>query len=228
MILINDYSNGNDMVVARPGIASIKDLKGKTIGVEIGFVGHLLLLKALEKNGMTEKDVKLVNVATDETPQTLASGDVDAIVAWQPNSGKALEAVAGSKAIFSSADVPGLIYDVLAVAPKSYVTRKKDWAKVLKAWYMAVDYIKDPATTDDAVRIMSSRVEISPESYKPFLAGTYILKKEEALARGAKGEGFDSLYGSSKISDDFNVRYKVYDEPQKMKSYIDLSLMKKL
>jgi NitT/TauT family transport system substrate-binding protein len=99
MILINDYSNGNDMVVGGPGITNIKALKGKKVGVEIGFVGHLLLLNALEKNGMSEKDVELVNVPTNETPQVLASGQVDAIVAWQPNSGQALKRVQGSSRI---------------------------------------------------------------------------------------------------------------------------------
>ena len=74
MILMNDYSNGNDMVIAGPGIASVAELKGKKIGVEVGFVSHLLLLNALEKNGMTESDVELVNVPTNETPQVLASG----------------------------------------------------------------------------------------------------------------------------------------------------------
>ena len=43
MILINDYSNGNDMVVAAPGITSMSELKGKKVGVELGFVSHLLL-----------------------------------------------------------------------------------------------------------------------------------------------------------------------------------------
>ncbi len=47
-ILINDYSNGNDMVVGRPGIRKITELKGKKVGVELGFVSHLLLLKGLE------------------------------------------------------------------------------------------------------------------------------------------------------------------------------------
>ena len=63
---------------------------------------------------MTEKDVKIVNVKTDETPQALKSGAVDAIGAWQPNSGAALKEVPGSTPIFTSADVPGLIYDMLA------------------------------------------------------------------------------------------------------------------
>ena len=119
MVLINDFSNGNDMVVAAPGISSVKDLKGKKVGVEVGLVGHLLLLKGLESVGYTEDDVELVNMPTDQAAQTLASGDVDAIVAWQPNSGQALKAVSGSKAIFTSADRPGLIYDTLAVSPNS-------------------------------------------------------------------------------------------------------------
>ena len=34
MIIINDFSNGNDMIIGKPGITSIKQLKGKKIGVE--------------------------------------------------------------------------------------------------------------------------------------------------------------------------------------------------
>jgi len=224
MILINDYSNGNDMVVAGPGIASVTDLKGKKIGVEIGFVGHLLLLNALEENGMTEADVELVNVPTNETPQVLASGDVDAIVAWQPNSGMALQMVPGSAAVYTSADEPGLIYDVLAVSPSSLAANRDEWTKVAKVWYRAVDYIKDPATRADAVRIMASRVGLEPAEYETFIDGTKILTLEEAKAFFEKTDGFDSLYGSSKLSDDFNVANDVYKDPQPIADYIDGSI----
>jgi len=224
MILINDYSNGNDMVVGGPGIGSLKDLKGKKIGVEVGFVSHLLLLDGLQQNGMSEADVELVNVPTNETPQVLASGDVSAIVAWQPNSGMALKLVPGSKKIFSSADQPGLIYDVLAVSPESLAARRADWATVAKVWYRIVDYIKDPATYEDAVKIMAARVGIEPAEYKGFIDGTKILTLDEAKGYFAKGEGYKSLYGSSKISDDFNVANKVYEAPEDLDSYIDGSL----
>jgi NitT/TauT family transport system substrate-binding protein len=228
MILINDYSNGNDMVVGAPGIGSLKDLKGKKIGVEVGFVSHLLLLDGLKQNGMNEADVELVNVPTNETPQVLASGDVSAIVAWQPNSGMALKLVPGSKKIFSSADQPGLIYDVLAVSPESLAARKDDWTKVAKVWYRIVDYIKDPKTYDDAVQIMAARVGIEPAEYKGFIDGTKILTLDEAREFFKKGEGYTSLYGSSKISDDFNVANKVYDEAQDIDSYIDPSITEAL
>jgi NitT/TauT family transport system substrate-binding protein len=228
MILMNDYSNGNDMVIAAPGISSVKELKGKKVGVEIGFVGHLLLLNALEKNGMTEADVELVNVPTNETPQVLASGEVDAVVAWQPSSGQALNLVPGSKAIYTSADEPGLIYDLLAVSPESLSARRDDWKKVIKVWYRAVDYLKDPKTTDDAVKIMAARVGLAPAEYKPFLKGTNILTLEEANKFMVKGDGFTSIYGSSKISDDFNVANKVYEKPEDIGSYIDPSLMSEM
>ncbi len=224
MILMNDYSNGNDMIIGKPGITSVKQLKGKKVGVEVGFVSHLMLLNALEKNGMTEADVELVNVPTNETPQVLASGDVDAIVAWQPSSGIALQLVPGSKAIYTSKDEPGLIYDMYAVSPTSYAARKDDWKKVIKVWYRIVDYINNPKTVDDAVKIMSSRVGLKPEEYKPFLDGTKILTLAEAKAAFKKGSGYKSVYGSTKISDDFNVANKVYEAPQDVNSYIDPSI----
>lgn len=224
MILLNDYSNGNDMVVAKQGVSSIKELKGKKVGVEVGFVAHLMLLTALDANGMSESDVTLVNVPTNETPQVLASGEVDAIVAWQPSSGQALSMVPGSKAVFTSADNPGIIYDGLSVNPASLSARKSDWEKVLKVWYKTVDYINDPKTSADAISIMASRVGLSPEEYAPFLKGTKILSLEEAKAAYKKGDGLDSIYGSSKVSDDFNINNKVYDTPQDIDAYFDGSL----
>ncbi|MEJ2564883.1 MAG: ABC transporter substrate-binding protein [Gammaproteobacteria bacterium] len=224
MILINDYSNGNDMIVAQPGINSIKQLKGKKIAVELGFVDHLLLLNALKDNGMTEDDVQLVNSPTNETPQVLASGQVAAIGAWQPSSGMALKQVPGSKPIYTSTNAPGLIYDVLAVSPQSLALHRADWEKVIKVWYRVVKYFYDPKTRDDAIKIMASRVGVTPAEYKTFVHGTKILKLDEAKKAFAKGKGLSSIYGSSKISDDFNVDNKVYKKHQDVDSYIDPSL----
>jgi len=225
MFLLNDYSNGNDMIVAAPGINSVKDLKGKKIGVEVGFVDHLLVLKALEKYGMKESDVELVNVPTNETPQVLASGQVAAIGAWQPSSGEALKLVPGSKSIYTSADVPGLIYDLYVVSPESLSARRDDWMKVMKVWYRAVDYLYNPATHEDAVKIMASRVGLKPEVYKTFIDGTKILTLAEAKKYMAKGTGFGSVYGSTRISDDFNVANKVYEKSEPVDDYIDTSLL---
>jgi NitT/TauT family transport system substrate-binding protein len=225
-ILITDYSNGNDMIVAKPGIDTLKGLKGKKVGLEVGLVEHLLLLKGLEKVGMKETDVKVVNVATHETAQSLASKDVDAIGAWQPNSDQALKAVAGSKAVFTSADTPGLIYDLLNVNPKSLAERRADWVKVVKVWNRIVKFVMDPANKDEVVKIMAARAGVAPEDYAKYMPGTRFLSPEEALVRFEKKDGLESLYGSGKVADDFNVANKVYTQPQPVADYIDSSLAK--
>lgn len=225
MFMVTDYSNGNDMIIGKPGITSVKQLKGKKIGVEVGFVSHLLLLNALEREGLSEKDVELINVPTNETPQVLASGQVDAIVAWQPSSGQALQLVPGSKAIATSKDAPGLIYDMYVVSPQSLAQRRADWEKVVKVWYKAVEFIKNPKTQPEAISIMAARAGLTADKYKPFLDGTYIMTLDEAKKAFKKADGFGSIYGSSKISDDFNVKYEVYKEPQNIDSYIDPSIV---
>ena len=88
----------------------------------------------------------------------------------------------------------------------------------------SVVYIMDPKTNEDAVKIMAARVGIPAEEYKTFIKGTKILTLEEARGFFKKGEGYTSLYGSSKISDDFNVANKVYEAAQDVDSYIDPSL----
>ncbi len=224
-IMINDISFGNDMIVAKPGISSIKDLKGKKIGLELGFVEHLMLLKALEANGMTESDVTLVNVPTNDTPQTLASGDVDAIGAWQPNSGAALKQVPGSKPIYTSKDVPGLIYDVVAVSSESLATRKAEWAKFVSVWPKIVAYINDPATKDDAIKIMAARVNVAPTEYAALVPGTKLYTIEMAKKAFTPSETLDSLLGSSKVANAFNLANKVYEVQIDPAAYIDSSLV---
>ena len=227
MIQLTDYSNGNDMIVAKPGIKSLKDLKGKKIGLETGLVEHLLLLNGLEKAGMKESDVTIVNTKTNETPQALASGDLSAIGAWQPNSGEAMKRVPGAKPIYTSANEPGLIYDVLTVNPSSLSSRRGDWEKVVKVWGKVVSYINDPKTQPDAVKIMAARVGLKPEAYLPLLKGTKLLSLDEGKKVFVKADGFKSLYGSSKIADTFNVKYGVYKQPQDLSKAIDPSLATK-
>jgi NitT/TauT family transport system substrate-binding protein len=223
-ILVTDYSNGNDMIVAKPGITNVAQLKGKKVGVEVGFVDHLLLLYALKSVNLTEKDVKIQPIKTDQAPQSLKSGEVDAIAAWQPSSGAALKLVPGSTAIFTSASVPGIIYDQLVVNPKSLAERRADWIKVIKVWDRVAKFVRDQKNVDEAAKIMSARVGLTPEEYKPLMKGTYIMDLAEAQKHWKKADSLESVYGSSKIVDDFNVKNTVYKTAMKIEEYLDPSL----
>lgn len=146
MIMATDYSAGNDVIIAKEGINSIQDLKGKSIGVEKGLVDHLLLSTALTDQKIASNEVKLVNSATNQLPQVFTSPEVSAIAVWQPVASQALKSVAGSKIIYSSKDKPGLIYDTLTVNMSHLSTHKEQWKKIIQVWDKTVKYINDPAT----------------------------------------------------------------------------------
>jgi NitT/TauT family transport system substrate-binding protein len=227
-VVIEDYSNGNDMIIGKPGIKGFKDLKGKKVGLEFGLVEHLLLLKGLEAAGMKDTDVEIVKVATNDTPQTLASGGVDAIGAWYPVSGQALSQVAGSKPIYTSKDVPGLIYDALHVSKESLNSRRDDWKKVVGVWFKVVDYINNPATKSDAAKIMAAKVGVNPKQYEKSMAGTAFLDLKGNLEHLKKSESLDSVYGSLKTANDFYIKASVYKAPQDPNAYIDPSLVEEV
>jgi len=220
IVCLVDYSEGSDMIVGGPNVNSIKDLKGKKIGVELTLVEHELLLQALKVNGMSQSDVTLVGTATDKTPQALQSGQVGAIGAWYPISGQALKTVAGSKKLFTSADAKGLIFDVIAVNPTSYAAHKDDWKKITQIYYKCVDYLMDPATKDDAIKIMSAKVGADPVDYAKNVPGTHFLTIAEAKTALKKSHDMLSLYGSMELSDKFYLENKVYKESQKPSDYI--------
>jgi NitT/TauT family transport system substrate-binding protein len=226
MILITDYSNGNDMIIGKPGVKNLKDLKGKKVGTELGIVDHLLLLDGLEKAGMTESDVKLVNTKINDTPQALAAGDLAAIGVFEPSASQALKLVPGSKPIYTSAQSPGLIYDVLTVSPASLSSRKEDWKKLIGVWGKVVAYINDPKTQADAIKIMSARDGLTPAEYGRFLKGTRLLSVEEGKAAYVKGDDLKSLWGSTKNADKFNVKNAIYKTPQDIGKFIDPLLYK--
>lgn len=77
-----DDSPGSEGCWARPGVASVKDLKGKKVAgnssAEITFHG---LLRA---NGMSIRDVTYLNLPPNEMAGALSKGDVDAACVWQP------------------------------------------------------------------------------------------------------------------------------------------------
>ena len=214
MIMVTDYSAGNDVIIAKNGINSINDLKGKHIAVEKGLVDHLLLSTALEDAKIKPAEVTLVNSMTNELPQVLNTPDVSAIAVWQPVANQALKAVAGSKIIYSSKDKPGLIYDTLTVNMTHLSAHKEEWKKIIQVWDKTVKFINDPATHEEAVKIMANKVGVDPKQYEQFIGGTHLLDLTANQSVFNKGTGFDSIYGSTYHVNKFNVTNGVYTTEQ--------------
>lgn len=83
IVALNTLGNA-DRVIAQPGIDSIEDLAGKTVGVPEGTSGDMILTLALEHAGLSKDDVEVVNMDASTIVSAFSSGQIDAAGFWYP------------------------------------------------------------------------------------------------------------------------------------------------
>ena len=190
VVLTNDYSTGNDQVIAAPGIKSVADLKGKRVAAEEGTVDHYLLLLGLKKAGLSSKDITFVPLETGAAAAAFAAGKVDAVGVFAPFTTQALKRP-GSTTLFSSKDFPGAISDHL-VCRKEFVAKNPEKVqKLVNTWFATLRQIKtDPAP---AMVIMAQRAGVTEPEYKEYNAGTTILTLEQNKQAFKPGVTMQSL-----------------------------------
>lgn len=223
IVLVNDNSTGNDQIIAREGIASVADLKGKTVAAEEGTVDHYLLLLALQKAGLGPADVKFTPLATDAAAAAFVAGRVDAVGVFAPFTTTALERQ-GSKAVATSKDFPGAIPDHLVVNPSLIQDRPDDVQALVKTWFDTVDWIR--TNRDQAIAIMAKRAGVSPADYATYNAGTTIFTLEnnlEAFTPGSTDAHLD--YQGRKITD-FLLQTKLIDTKPDLEGLLDDQFVK--
>ncbi len=159
IIAVMDYSNGGDVILARPGLTEMRDLKGKRIGVESTALGAFFLARALEFNGMTPQDVKVVSLELSDHEAAYKAGRVDAVVTFGPARTNLLKA--GAIQLFDSSLIPGEIVDTLAVSTRAITDNSENLQALVAARFKALDYFqRNPA---DAARRMARRTQVKPE-----------------------------------------------------------------
>jgi NitT/TauT family transport system substrate-binding protein len=190
IVLINDNSVGNDKIIARAGINSIGDLKGKTISTERGTVDHYLLLLALKKNGLTEKDVTMKFMGIQQSAEAFAAGKVDAASVYAPFTNIALKKV-GSKELTSSKDFPGAISDVLSFR-RSFIEKNPEAVQaVVDSWFNSLNYIKTNSAKSN--EIMAKRSQVSVAEYVEFGKGIKIFDPADNLRAFQPGKDHTSI-----------------------------------
>jgi len=180
VVQVVDYSDGADMILARPGITGCASLKGARVGVELASLGIYVLSRGLEKSGLNLADVETVSMDQPAMDEAIRAGKLDAIVTYPPTSVKLLR---DSKAtnVFSTAEIPGEVIDVIAVDAEVSRQRPGDVAKLLRAFHRAVAYTRqNPA---DAYRIMAAREGITAEEFAAALTdGIHVVSEAEQAA----------------------------------------------
>lgn len=166
IVMIPDYSNGGDVIISRTALHRITDLKGHKVGCEVSSLGIFMLQRALAKSGLTLDDVEVVNVEQSDGLQALQDAAIDAFVSYPPVSVEVLKNQE-FHVIFSSADIPKEVIDVLSISEQSLRENPGLIKKIYRAWDMALDYYK--SNPEQAAAIMAKRENILPAEFRAIL-----------------------------------------------------------
>ncbi|NND09080.1 MAG: OmpA family protein [Saprospiraceae bacterium] len=137
-----DWSRGGDVIIAKRGINSINDLKGKRVAVAEPSPSQTLLITALEAAGLKYEDVQIVASPDPVVAATTFKGpDVDAAVVWSPFHLEALRDIAGSKVLVSTQEQSHIIGDIM-FAKESFIQQNRDKINAFyEGWMKAITEI---------------------------------------------------------------------------------------
>jgi NitT/TauT family transport system substrate-binding protein len=170
-ILVFDYSAGADVIMSRPGIERLQDVRGKRIGVEETAAGALMLAKLLEAARLAPDDVVKIRLTADNHERAYLAGEVDVLVSWEPYASQ-LQAK-GAHRLFDSSRFPGLIVDVLAARADALQRAPDSFGQLVAGHFKALDYLR--RSPDDALRRMAPRQGLHPDELSASLKGVHFI-----------------------------------------------------
>ncbi len=182
-LIVGDFSNGNDGIVTKKG-KTVKDLKGQSLKLVELSVSHYLLSRGLSMNGMSEKDVKLVNTSDADIGSVFVSDPAGAAVTWNPTLMKARNAK-GATLVFDSSSIPGEIMDLMVVKTGAPDALKK---ALTGAWYETMAVMSGRGKkSNEALASMAKTAGGTVAEFKAQLKTTRMFYTAAEAADFAKG-----------------------------------------
>ena len=161
-----DKSFGADGMVVKPHITSIKDLKGKTVAASApGTAPYFTLAWMLAKNGMTLKDVNLVNLEPQAAANAMIAGtaNLDAAMTYEPFLSAVRARPEAGKIIATTLDYP-MVMDTFGCTPKFLADNAKAAQGLTNAYFDALEMIK--SEPKKSFEIMGADVKQSGEAFE--------------------------------------------------------------
>jgi NitT/TauT family transport system substrate-binding protein len=141
-----DKSYGADGMAVRNNVTKIADLKGKTVAASApGTAPYFTLAWFLKKNGLSVKDVTVVNLEPAAAAQAFVAGQNDAAMTYEPYLSSVRDNPQAGKIIATTLDYP-MIMDTFGCTPKFLADNPKAAQALANSYFEAVEMIrKDPA-----------------------------------------------------------------------------------
>jgi NitT/TauT family transport system substrate-binding protein len=158
-----DKSYGADGMVVREATGSIKDLKGKTVAASApGTSPYFVLAWMLKKNGLSIKDVTVVNMEPGPAAQAFIAGQNDAAMTYEPYLSAVRNAPQSGKIIATTLDYP-VVMDTFGCTPKFIAENDKAAKALTDSYFEALEMITKEQ--DKSYGIMGADVKQSAEQF---------------------------------------------------------------
>jgi ABC-type nitrate/sulfonate/bicarbonate transport system substrate-binding protein len=222
MVAFMGADGGFLSIVARPGIRSFADLKGRTLSVDAMTTGAAFVLRELVvRNGLSESDVKFERAGgTANRYRDLIAGKHDATLLRTP-----FEIIAKQKGytVLATAESLGTYQGTAGYVRRSWA-QANDAAVVgfLKGYRQAVDWIYDPANREIVEALLVANVrDMSPALAKEAYA--LLLSEHGGIARDLKPDlrGIQTVLA---LRSKYATPPKALTDPSK---YVDLTWYEK-
>jgi len=218
VLVINaDSSFGSEGIVAREGIADVEDLKGKRVGVDIGIYTDYILGVALDEHGLSFDDIDKVSVLGEQAAEELASGNVDAIVTWEPIISQAVEN--GGTKIFDTSEISGISPNGQAFNKSFINEHPEDVQAYVNVWYKTTEFIKK--NPEEAFGIIAGIYSVSREEVESFGEVDKILDLKDNQTSFSYAGGFESLHGAARRMNDFMIEAGLTDKSLDSTQFIE-------
>lgn len=168
-------SSGADAIIGNSGITSIAGLAGKRVGVENTALGAYMLVRALELEGMSWSQVKVIPLEPGGQSTAMEKNQVDAVVCFEPVRGLLLRS--GGQELFNSTRIPGEIVDLIVVRTAVLDRFMPAVETVQTAWKKALATIA--ADGSEAYEIMGRRLGLDGDGTRLAFQGLTLLDGEQ-------------------------------------------------
>jgi aliphatic sulfonates family ABC transporter substrate-binding protein len=193
-------------------INSLPDLKGKKMAVPFGSNCQPLIYLYLEKGGLKDTDVEIINLSINDLVTSIVAGRIDAAVGWEPQISAATQSGNGVSLLTYSEGYKLFVNPIIARGEfvKQY---PEQTAKFLRAIHRAGLWAEEH--TDEAAQFLYDVFQIDPEATKKS-----IVVKEFRV--DLSPERIDALLQSAEQS----YQYGLINQKIDVASHIDTSYLK--
>jgi len=156
VVVVGSLCNKGMGVIAKAGsdMHTIKDLKGKKVGIWPGSTQEVFILERLKMEGMSVKDITPVRVPFGEMPAMLQRGDIDAYVGAEPGPGLSISTGQGQLVEYPYGTAMGGLNMIFATHAET-TTKNPDLVRaMLKTHRQAVEFMSanTPAVVEMSVQ----------------------------------------------------------------------------